>query len=59
MTSGPRKLHTFRIDEDLPVLFDDLEKRTRLDVIATQVQQVVRQRPIGTAMTYAMHLPLV
>jgi pimeloyl-ACP methyl ester carboxylesterase len=42
--------------ENLPVLFDSLEKRTRLDVIATQVQQVVRQRPIGTAMTYAMHV---
>jgi pimeloyl-ACP methyl ester carboxylesterase len=42
--------------QDLPVLFDSLEKRRQLDGIATQVQQTVRQRPIGTAMTYAMHV---
>ena len=42
--------------QDLPVLFDNLEKRRQLDGIATQIQQTVRQRPIGTAMTYAMHV---
>jgi pimeloyl-ACP methyl ester carboxylesterase len=41
--------------QNLPVLFDNLEKRTGLDAVATAVQQVIRQRPIGTAMTYAMH----
>ena len=38
------------------VLFDSLEKRTRLEAIAAAVQQIVRRRPIGTAMTYAMHV---
>jgi pimeloyl-ACP methyl ester carboxylesterase len=42
--------------QNLPMLFDSLEKRTRLDAIATAVQQTIRQRPIGTAMTYAMHV---
>jgi pimeloyl-ACP methyl ester carboxylesterase len=42
--------------QDLPVLFDNLEKRTQLDGIASQLRQIVRQRPIGTAMTYAMHV---
>jgi pimeloyl-ACP methyl ester carboxylesterase len=41
--------------QNLPILFDSLEKRTRLEAIATAVQQTIRQRPIGTAMTYAMH----
>jgi pimeloyl-ACP methyl ester carboxylesterase len=42
--------------ETLPVLFDSLEKRVRLQPIAEAVQRVIRQRPIGTAMTYAMHV---
>jgi len=42
--------------QNLPVLFDSLEKRTRLEAVATAVQQTIRQRPIGTAMTYAMHV---
>ena len=41
--------------QNLPVLFDSLEKRTQLETITTAVQQTIRQRPIGTAMTYAMH----
>jgi pimeloyl-ACP methyl ester carboxylesterase len=39
----------------LPVLFDNLEKRTNLESIATNVQRAIRQRQAGTAMTYAMH----
>ena len=42
--------------QNLPVLFDSLETRTSLEAIATAVQQTIRQRPIGTAMTYAMHV---
>jgi len=42
--------------ETLPVLFDSLEKRVRLQPVAEAVQRVIRQRPIGTAMTYAMHV---
>ena len=42
--------------QNLPMLIDSLEKRTRLDAIATAVQQTIRQRPVGTAMTYAMHV---
>jgi len=42
--------------QNLPVLFDSLEKRTGLEVVAKAVQQTIRQRPIGTAMTYAMHV---
>jgi len=42
--------------QNLPVLFDSLEKRTQLEAVATAVQQTIRQRPIGTAMTYAMHV---
>jgi len=38
------------------VLFDSLERRTRLEAIAMAVQQTIRQRPIGTAMTYSMHV---
>ena len=41
--------------QNLPVLFDSLEKRTQLETITTAVQQTIRQRPIGTAMTCAMH----
>ena len=42
--------------ETLPVLFDSLERRVRLQPIAEAVQRVIRQRPIATAMTYAMHV---
>jgi pimeloyl-ACP methyl ester carboxylesterase len=42
--------------EGLPVFFDSLDKRVRLQPIAEAVQRVIRQRPIGTAMTYAMHV---
>lgn len=42
--------------QNLGVLFDSLERRTRLEPIAAAVQQVIRQRPIGTAMTYSMHV---
>jgi pimeloyl-ACP methyl ester carboxylesterase len=42
--------------QNLPVLFDSLEKRARLDAVARAVQQTIRERPIGTAMTYAMHV---
>lgn len=42
--------------QNLPVLFDSLERRTRLEPVATAVQQTIRQRPIGTAMTYSMHV---
>jgi pimeloyl-ACP methyl ester carboxylesterase len=42
--------------QNLPVLFESLEKRIRLEPIATAVQQTIRQRSIGTAMTYAMHV---
>jgi pimeloyl-ACP methyl ester carboxylesterase len=42
--------------QSLPTLFDSLEKRTRQEDIARMVQQTLRQRPIGTAMTYAMHV---
>ena len=41
--------------QNLPLLFDSLERRTRLEGVATAVQQTIRQRPTGTAMTYAMH----
>jgi pimeloyl-ACP methyl ester carboxylesterase len=44
-----------RFVRNLPVLFDNLENRTNLEGIAANVQQVIRQRPVGTAMTYAMH----
>jgi pimeloyl-ACP methyl ester carboxylesterase len=40
----------------LPVLFANLEKREKAEDIAKAVQQIIRQRPIGTAMTYAMHV---
>jgi pimeloyl-ACP methyl ester carboxylesterase len=40
----------------LPIVIDALERRTQLESIAAAVQQVIRQRPIGTAMTYAMHV---
>jgi pimeloyl-ACP methyl ester carboxylesterase len=42
--------------QGLPGLFDSLEKRTRPEDVARMVQQTLRQRPIGTAMTYAMHV---
>ena len=42
--------------QNLPLLFDSLEKRTRLEPVATAVQQTIRQRSIGTAMTYSMHV---
>jgi pimeloyl-ACP methyl ester carboxylesterase len=42
--------------QNLPLLFDSLEKRTRLETVATAVQQAIRQRAIGTAMTYSMHI---
>lgn len=42
--------------QNLPSLFAALERRDRVDEIATAVQQGFRQRPIGTAMTYAMHV---
>jgi pimeloyl-ACP methyl ester carboxylesterase len=42
--------------QSLPRLFDSLEKRTQLEAVATAVQQTIRQRPIGTAMTYSMHV---
>lgn len=42
--------------QNLPALFDALEKRRQLEAVATAVQQTIRQRPIGTAMTYAMHV---
>jgi pimeloyl-ACP methyl ester carboxylesterase len=42
--------------QNLPMLFDSLEKRTRLETVATAVQQAIRQRAIGTAMTYSMHI---
>jgi len=42
--------------QNLPLLFDSLEKRIRLEAVATAVQQTIRRRPIGTAMTYAMHV---
>ena len=42
--------------QNLPMLFDSLEKRIRLGEVAAAVQQSIRQRPIGTAMTYAMHV---
>ena len=42
--------------QNLPLLFDSLERRTQLETIAAAVQQTIRQRPIGTAMTYAMHV---
>ena len=42
--------------QNLPVMFDSLEKRTRLDPVVAALQQTIRQRPIGTAMTYAMHV---
>lgn len=42
--------------QNLPVLFDSLEKRIRLESAATLVQQTIRARPIGTAMTYSMHV---
>jgi pimeloyl-ACP methyl ester carboxylesterase len=42
--------------ESLPVLFDSLDARVRLQPIAEAVQRVIRQRPIGTAMTYTMHV---
>jgi pimeloyl-ACP methyl ester carboxylesterase len=41
---------------NLPMLFDSLEKRTRLEAVVGAVQQTIRQRPIGTAMTYSMHV---
>lgn len=41
---------------NLPALFDDLERGTRSEDLARMIQQVVRQRSIGTAMTYAMHV---
>jgi pimeloyl-ACP methyl ester carboxylesterase len=41
---------------DLPALIDALERRENLPRITAAVQQVLRQRPIGTAMTYAMHV---
>jgi pimeloyl-ACP methyl ester carboxylesterase len=40
----------------LPTLFGNLEKREKTEDIAKLVQQIIRQRPIGTAMTYAMHV---
>lgn len=40
----------------LPDLFANLEKREKTEDIAKLVQQIIRQRPIGTAMTYAMHV---
>lgn len=40
----------------LPALFANLEKREKTEDIAKLVQQIIRQRPIGTAMTYAMHV---
>jgi pimeloyl-ACP methyl ester carboxylesterase len=42
--------------QGLPAFFSSLEKRTRTEELATLVQQIIRQRPIGTAMTYAMHV---
>jgi pimeloyl-ACP methyl ester carboxylesterase len=42
--------------QNLPLLFESLEKRIRLEDLARAVQQTIRQRPIGTAMTYAMHV---
>lgn len=41
--------------QGLPALFSSLEKKARLEDIATMVQQAARQRPIGMAMT-AMHV---
>jgi pimeloyl-ACP methyl ester carboxylesterase len=41
---------------NLPVLFANLEKREKTEEVAKLVQQTIRQRPIGTAMTYAMHV---
>ncbi len=40
----------------LPLMFSHLEKRMRLEEIAAAVQQSIKDRPIGTAMTYAMHV---
>lgn len=40
----------------LPTLIGNLEKREKSEEIAKLVQQMIRQRPIGTAMTYAMHI---
>jgi pimeloyl-ACP methyl ester carboxylesterase len=40
----------------LPALFANLEKREKTEDVAKMVQQIIRQRPIGTAMTYAMHV---
>ena len=40
----------------LPTLFGNLEKREKTEDIARLIQQAIRQRPIGTAMTYAMHV---
>ena len=40
----------------LPALLGRLEKGERGEEIAKMVQQIIRQRPIGTAMTYAMHV---
>jgi pimeloyl-ACP methyl ester carboxylesterase len=40
----------------LPWLFARLEARSGLDEIADGIQRTIRQRPIGTAMTYAMHV---
>jgi pimeloyl-ACP methyl ester carboxylesterase len=42
--------------QNLGVLFDSLERRIRLEPIAAAVQQLIRQRPVGTAMTYSMHV---
>jgi pimeloyl-ACP methyl ester carboxylesterase len=42
--------------QSLPVLFNNLEKRSDTEQIARAVQQAIRQRSIGTAMTYAMHV---
>ena len=41
--------------QNLPTLFNNLETRSDTERIATLVQPTIRQRPIGTAMTYAMH----
>jgi len=41
---------------NLPLLLDSVERRTRLEPVAAAVQQTIRQRPIGTAMTYSMHV---